>query len=866
MAGNLTRDEAAQRSAVLHVDSYEVELDLTRGPEMFRSATTVSFGCTRPGTATFVELTDAFEAQVDLNGAVLPVAPADLARGRIALPDLASRNVLRVVADIAYSGTGQGLHRFVDPVDERVYLHSQFATADAQRMFACFDQPDLKAVYTFTVTAPTEWEVVSNAPAVGVDDADPDSGPDSDPDDGSPRTAARVWRFAPTRRLSTYLAALVAGPYRVTSGEHRGEVDGREVVVPLRTLCRQSLAEYFDAEAVLDVTRRGLDHFQATFGMAYPFGKYDQAFVPEFNLGAMENPGCVTFTETYVFRSRVTDAEYEHRASTILHEMSHMWFGDLVTMRWWDDLWLNESFATYAASHALVAATDWSDAWSSFADSAKNRAYRQDQLPTTHPIAADIPDIRSMEVNFDAITYYKGASVLKQLVATIGQPSFFAGLRRYFARHAWDVATLADLLAALEEETGRDLSDWSAQWLQTAGPNTLRAQFSTDERGAFTDFAVLQSAPPQHPTLRSHRIAIGLYDDKGGELVRRHRVELEVSGARTPVPELLGQERGDLVLLNDDDLTYAKVRLDEHSLRTLLARIAAITDPLAQTVCWTIAWDLVRDGELAPTRYADLVLGGVATVRSAPVRRTLLTQAVNATRLYLSGPDRTSAATALAQGLLGLLAQAPAGSPEQLAYLRALITAATSTEQLDLLQGLLDGTAAALALAPAAVIDADLRWSLLLRLSVVGRVDAARIDAELQADPTDKGRCQGAACVAALPTAAAKTAAWAAVTTGDQPLGQLRATLSGFGSVEHAELSRPWAQAYFDLLTEVVDRWPSERTQVLAKEGFPNAQVEADLSAMTDRYLSAARPPGWLRRLVLEGRDEVERSRRILAG
>ncbi|GLY16438.1 aminopeptidase N [Kineosporia sp. NBRC 101677] len=846
MAGNLTRDEAAQRSRLLTVHSYDVELDLTTGPETFRSTTLVRFTSSQPGATTFAEIAEATCREADLNGTPVTADP----HGRITLAGLEAENTLRVVADFAYSGTGQGLHRFVDPVDDRVYLHSQFATADAQRVFACFDQPDLKARYTFTVTAPADWEVVSNSPETAVE----------------PVAQGRRWRFAETERLSTYLAAIVAGPYHVVSGEYRGEVDGAEVVIPLRTLCRQSLAPHFDAEAVLDVTRQGFGYFQSAFGMAYPFGKYDQAFVPEFNLGAMENPGCVTFTETYVFRSRVTDAEYENRAATILHEMSHMWFGDLVTMQWWDDLWLNESFATYAAASAMVGATRWSDAWVTFADNAKARAYRQDQLSTTHPIAADIVDIRSMEVNFDAITYHKGASVLKQLVATIGQETFWAALRRYFARHAWGTATLADLLAALTEETGREMNGWAAEWLQTTGPNTLHAEFTLDESGTYSSFAVLQTAPPEHPTLRSHRIAIGLYDEKAGAVVRRHRVELEVSGARTEVLELIGQARADLVLVNDDDLTYAKVRLDDASLALVTAPdgqgVGRIGDPLAQAVCWTIVWDMVRDAQFPPGRYVDLVLENVGTVPNAVVRRTLLNQAVTAAKRYLEPSARAQKLPELAAVTLELARAAGAGSPEQLAYVRAFAASALAPEQLDLVEALLEGTDSETV--PGLVVDTDLRWSLLLRLATTGRATQERIDAELQRDLTDKGRSQAAACSAARPAAEAKSAAWKAITSGTQPLGTLQWALTGLRAAEHGELVHPFTQAYFDVLVNVAAVWPSERTQAFAEDAYPAAaETAAEALALTEQYLAEAQPPSWLRRLVLEGRDELVRVQKI---
>ncbi|GAB6897226.1 aminopeptidase N [Kineosporia succinea] len=859
MAGNLTRDEAAERSRLLTVHTYSVDLDLTAGPDTFRSTTVAQFACAQAGATTFAELTGATVLEAFLND-----TPLEADGGRIPLPGLRGENTFRVVADVAYSHTGQGLHRFVDPVDERVYLHSQFATADAQRMFACFDQPDLKARYAFTVTAPADWEVVSNAPATAVEDVE----------------GGRRWTFAPTDVLSTYLAAIVAGPYHVVQGEYRGDPLGTgEIVVPLRALCRRSLAPHFDAEEILDVTRRGLDFFQAAFGMAYPFGKYDQAFVPEFNLGAMENPGCVTFTETYVFRSRVTDAEHERRASTILHEMSHMWFGDLVTMQWWDDLWLNESFATYAAAISQAGATRWSDAWGTFADSAKARAYRQDQLSTTHPIAADITDIRSMEVNFDAITYQKGASVLKQLVATIGTETFLSALRRYFARHAWGTATLDDLLTALTEETGRDMTGWSAQWLETTGPNTLRAEFTLSD-GLFSSFAVVQTAPDEHPTLRSHRIAIGLYDDREGVLTRRHRVELEVSGERTEVPELVGLARGDLVLVNDDDLTYAKVRLDETSLQTVLTSIGRIGDPLAQAVCWTIVWDLVRDAELSPARYAEVVLGGVASVTNASVRRTLLAQVVTAVKQYLPAPSRSAALERLAAGLLDRAAAAQPGSPEQLGLARAFVASATSAQQLAVLEELVLADAPVTSTGPVAstgpvvadggplaglVVDTDVRWSVLRRLVVTGRAGQEQIDAELRRDPTDKGKVQAAWCRAAIPTAEAKAQAWQSFAAGEQPLNAQAAALEGFFAAEHTELVERWAPAYFEVLSAVADVWPSERTQAFAKFAYPSAHAEADLPALTQQYLTQAEPPAWLRRLVLEGRDEVVRARQILA-
>ena len=552
MTSNLTRDEAATRSALITVASYQVDLDLTGSDTTFSSVSVVRFGCATPGSSTFINLTAPAVREITLNDT--PVSLDAFDGDRITLTGLAANNVLRVAADCAYSRSGEGLHRFTDPADGRVYLYSDLETFDAHRVYACFDQPDMKASYELAVTARADWLVVSNmAPESTI------------PAGSAPDGGALRWHFPPTPVMPTYITAVAAGPYHVVRDEHDG--------IPLGVYCRRSLAEYLDADEILEVTRQGFDFYHHSFGIKYPFGKYDQLFVPEFKEGAMENAGCVTFVEAYIFRSRVTDFAREARAETILHEMAHMWFGNLVTMRWWDDLWLNESFATWAGTLAQAEATRWTSAWTTFAQLYKAWAYRQDQLPSTHPIAADIPDIAAVEVNFDGITYAKGASVLKQLVAYVGRENFLDGVRKYFAAHAWGNATLADLLAALEQTSGRDLAAWSAEWLQTAGVNTLRPSYSLDADGRFTEFTVEQEASATHPVLRSHRIAIGLYDRTPGDearLVRRQRVEIDVAGPRTAVPELVGQPRPNLVLVNDDDLTYAKIRLDEHSLRTLV--------------------------------------------------------------------------------------------------------------------------------------------------------------------------------------------------------------------------------------------------------------------------------------------------------
>ena len=697
MAANLTQDEARARADLITVSSYRVELDLTGGETTFPSVTVVTFRCNAPGAGTFINLTAPEVREITLNG--VPVSVDAFDGDRITLAGLAADNELRVVAECAYSRSGEGLHRFTDPADGGVYMYSDLETFDAHRIYACFDQPDLKATYELTVTAPDGWQVVSNMAAN-------ERGPAGE--------AAARWHFPPTPVMSTYITAVAAGPYHLVRDSYED--------IPLGIYCRQSLAEYLDPEEIFEVTKQGFGFYHAAFGVRYPFGKYDQLFVPEFKEGAMENAGCVTFLESYIFRSRVTDFARESRAETILHEMAHMWFGDLVTMRWWDDLWLNESFATWAGTLAEAEATRWTSAWTTFAQLYKAWAYRQDQLPSTHPIAADIPDIHAVEVNFDGITYAKGASVLKQLVAYVGRDNFLAAVRRYFAAHAWGNATLADLLAALEETSGRDLRQWSREWLETAGVNTLRPDYETDADGRFTSFAVRQEAVPEYPVLRSHRIAIGLYDRGPEGLVRRRRVETDITGALTEIPELAGDQRPDLVLVNDDDLTYAKIRLDDHSLGTLIQAISEFRDPLPAALAWSAAWDMCRDAEMAARDYVRLVLLGVGSVTDISVTQTLLRQAAQAVRRFADPSWEPAGLELMADALHELLIAAAPGSDKQLAYVQALTGVAISDRHLTLLASLLDGTAMFEGLA----VDTDLRWMLLHRLVSRGRAGFAR--------------------------------------------------------------------------------------------------------------------------------------------
>jgi aminopeptidase N len=831
---NLTRDEARDRARVLRVDSYQVELDLTGAEATFASVSTVSFRCTSPGASTFIDLTAPEVLQISLNGTAVGLESFD--GNRIMLDGLAESNELTVVAACAYSRSGEGLHRFTDPVDGAVYIYSDLETFDAHRVYACFDQPDLKATFRFQVTARQGWHVISNTAAETVVQA--------------PGTQLARWVFPPTPILPSYVTAIVAGPYHAVRSEHDG--------IPLGVFCRQSLASYLDPDAIFEVTRQGLDYFHSAFGMRYPFGKYDQVFVPEFKAGAMENAGCVTFVEAYVFRSRVTDAYREARGETILHEMAHMWFGDLVTMRWWDDLWLNESFATWAGTIAEAETTRWGNAWTTFAQAWKAWAYRQDQLPSTHPIAADIPDIAAVEVNFDGITYAKGAAVLKQLVAHVGRERFLTGLRRYFARHAWGNATLGDLLGALEEASGRDLSDWSKKWLETAGVNTLRPEFRTDEEGRFAAFAVLQEAPASHPVLRPHRIAIGLYARGEDGLARRHRVEIDIDGDRTEVPELVGQRQPDLVLVNDDDLTYAKIRLDDRSFRTLIASEATFTESLPASLCWSAAWDMCRDAELPARDYVQLVLSGIDSIEDITVLQTVLRQAVTAVRRFADPAWRAAGLALMADGLRSRLRRSEPGSDRQLACAQAFAWVATSPGDLALLTGLLGGSAVIEGLA----VDTELRWQLLYRLACRGAAGPAEVEAELGRDPTDAGARHAAACRAAFPDPAAKEAAWDLIVGGSLPNATFRATLDGFADPDAEELLEPYAGRYFDVVAGIWRDWSSDMAQYFAQYAYPSWKITPEAIAVTDAYIERTGPPPALRRLLTEGRDDVARALR----
>jgi aminopeptidase N len=830
---NLTRDEAAGRARLILEPEYEVHLDLL-GEDSFGTTSLVRFGCAQPGARTFLDLAGARVRSIELNGSAVSLEAHQGTRVR--LEGLAERNEVRIQAEGKYTKSGKGLNRFRDPVDGHVYVHTDFEPFDAHRAFACFDQPDLKGTFRFSATAPEGWTVFSN------------TRPDGDPvgEDGR-----QIWRFRPTALLPTYLTSLVAGPFQSVRDRHRD--------IDLGVHCRRSLAEHLEPEEWLEVTRQGFDFFEEAFGYRYAFDKYDQVVVPEYAAGAMENAGCVTFNEYYIFRSRVTQTMREMRAETILHEMAHMWFGDLVTMRWWNDLWLNESFATYASVLAQVEATRFPQGWTTFANREKIWALQQDQLPTTHAIVAEIPDVQSVHLNFDGITYAKGASVLRQLVAWVGLDRFLDGMRGYFAGHEFGNTELSDFLSALEQTSGRDLHAWSKEWLETPGVNTLRPEVRVKD-GAFDSFTVRQEAPEDWPSLRPHRLAIGLYHAQGNGLVRRHQVELDVTGERTEVEELAGQPVPDLALLNDGDLTFAKIRFDDRSLATVMERLGDVQDPLARSLCWAACWDMVRDAELPARRYLDLTLRHAEREGEIGVMERALAQASSAIRLYGDPENRDAATDRLARAALQAVMRAAPGSDHQLAWARAFVSAARTEEHLSAIRGLLEGSVTFDGLS----VDTELRWHIVGALAAAGVPDAAElIAAELERDPTDKGQRYAASARAARPRAEAKAEAWKILLEERTlTLAVLYSVMKGFQQPGQDDLLEPFAERYFQALRGVWEDRDLEFALEFGGTMYPSWIVSERTIELTDAHLRGGDVPDPIRRLLLEGKDGIRRALR----
>lgn len=858
---NLTRVEAEERKSIVQYPiHYSVDLDLTQGDTTFVSTSTIQFGA-KAGESTFLDLIADEVTSVTLNGE--SVEPGEVfADSRIALNNLRERNEVVVTAVCRYSTTGEGLHRSVDPSDGNVYLYSQFEVPDARRVYAVFDQPDLKAVFKFSVLAPCSWIVTSNMPVESSEDTGQMTL------DGTlgtkPAEHAKRWTFAPTPTMSSYLTAICAGPYAEWHTTYQNE-DGR--TIPMAQYCRQSLKDDFakDVDYLFDITKKGFAFYAKTWGVPYPYAKYDQIYVPEYNAGAMENIGMVTIRDSYVFSSKVTDALAERRVVTVLHELAHMWFGDYVTMKWWNDLWLNESFAEFTSTLATAEATEWHDAWATFCSGEKSWALNQDQLSTTHPIVAPINDLNDTYVNFDGITYAKGASVLKQLVAYVGRSEFFEGINHYLYRHAYSNATLNDLLTELEGTSGRDLKTWSAQWLEQAGINTIATDLHTAQDGTISELTLHQFAPTDHPVLREHRLAVGFYneDEESGKVVRTDRIELDVDGEATTVTEAAGKPRPQFLLTNDDDLTYTKLRFDDESLAFATANLYRFDDALARAVIWLALWDMTRDGELAASDFIGTTLKLLSTETESTTFRYALACLSTTVWHYTDRTKRAAIAQHTAQALLDLAKQAPAGSDMQFQLISAYLTYGVGGDSAfaDTVRGLLSGSLVLEGLE----LDNNFRWSLVRALSSINAIDEADIQQELERKDTTENREFALAARAARATAEAKAWAWNEA-IHDEVLtnAQLESVAGGFASTPSQELAEPYVKEYFDSAEWIWNHKTFHMAEALLEGLYPRYADPATLVELGDKWLAShADADNALRRLISANVESSHRTKMV---
>ncbi|MFR9791744.1 aminopeptidase N [Streptomyces sp. MB22_4] len=823
----LTRDEAQLRAQLLDVHRYTVELDLTTGDETFDSRTVIRFTARSDGD-TFLEVKPAELRSVTLDGQ--PLDPRSLHEDRLSLKGLtAGEHELRVDASMHYSRTGEGMHRFTDPADGETYLYTQLAMDDVQRVFPAFDQPDLKAVFEVSVKAPEEWTVLAN----GITERGSDG----------------VWRAAPTPPISTYLVAVAAGPWHSVRIEHRG--------LPFGIHCRRSLAPYLDVdtEEIFEVTRACYDRYHEKFEEPYPFDSYDQAFVPEFNAGAMENPGLVTFRDEFVYRSAVTDTERQLRAMVIAHEMAHMWFGDLVTLKWWDDIWLNESFAEYMGYQTTAEATRFTDPWTEFGVTRKAWGYEADQRPTTHPVAPEgVEDAASAMLNFDGISYAKGASALRQLAAWLGEKDFLAGINTHFARHKFANATLADFLDSLASVTDRDVRAWADSWLRTTGVDTLTPVIETAD-GTCTLTVDRKGSRP-------HRIIAGLYDHDvadEGRLVLRERPELDVP---QDAPRPIGK-RPALLLLNDGDLTYAKVRFDTESFEAVRGGLSGLPEPLTRAIVWNSLRDAVRDGELAPAAYLEIARAHLPRETDlAIVQGVLAFASGQIADQYLPAEERPAALGTLTALCRDLLRRTEDGDHPglRLIAVRHLISVAAHPDTIA--AWLADGTVPG-----GPELDPDLRWRILARLAVLGATDEAAIAAELARDPSATGQEGAARCRAALPDPEAKRAAWEAMFTGDDLSNYLfTATAHGFWQPEQADLVREYVPRFYEDVVPLAARRGPAIAAAAGRWCFPAHAVDTEHVRLGEACLDREDLIPSLRRALADRLDDLGRALRARGG
>lgn len=833
---NIKQAEAIERSALVKVKSYRIDLDLTTGAENFRVITTISFAGLKPGASTYIDCVGSKVISASLNGVDFD---PNFDGETIYIPEIAAENVLVIEHDGVYSNTGEGLHRFVDPVDNEVYLYTQFETGDARRMYACFDQPDQKATFTISTITPKHWEVISN---YGIEST---KGLDGD---------RKFIQFAQSQLISTYVTAIVAGPYTSVHDEYKGEK-----TIPLGIYARKSFFQYVDAENIFEVTKQGFAYFEKTFGLAYPFGKYDQIAVAEYNWGAMENVGCVTFHEdVLIFRSKVTERNYVSRATTIHHEMAHMWFGDLVTMKWWDDLWLNESFAEWASYQSVSESTKYKQAWTEFNSLRKNWAYRVDQLTTTHPIATEMVDLDAVRTNFDGISYAKGASVLQQLVAHVGRDNFIKGLRLYFAKHAFGNTTLKDLIDQLEAASGRDLTPWVSTWLRTAGVNTLRPviEVSGDTYASISIQQEVPTMPVGSTELRSHRLHVGLFDIVGDKLTRRTSVELDVEGALTEVKALASAKVADLVLINDKDQTYAKLRFDHRSIATMKSHLGSLDDSLARGLIWASLWDSCRDGELSATDYVTIALNALKSESDISIVSATLMQIDTAIWAYANPTKRDALRAHVGQSVEALLDASAAGSDHQMAFARAFANFAFTPAHYDRIKAILDGSINGL------VIDAEIRWYIFICGVKRGLFGPADIQAESKKDETAHGKQYTARANASMPSKDAKLKAFNSITTDNLSNTIHSYTCLGFNENIHHDVLADFVDPYFDSMLKVWETKGYEIAETTATLLFPTWVITPETLAKTEHWLNVTGKDAAhsLRRAITEGRDAMARA------
>ncbi len=838
---NISQNEASHRAQLISNVSYQVKLQLDPKLDTFDCESVIRFN-SADETASWIDLIAPKVNSITLNGESLSVSEV-FNGARISLPKLASNNELIVKAECAFMNTGEGLHKHTDPQDGEVYLYTQFEVADSRRFMPVFEQPDIKATMQLNVVAPKHWKLISNSPTPEAINHD---------------SEFNLWEFKETKKISSYLFALCAGPYEKFEDEYQGEFG----TYPFGIYLRSSLKEHLDAEEIFEITKQGFRWFESKFKIGYPFEKYDQVFVPEFNAGAMENAGCVTFRDEYVFRSRTTKTAYESRANTILHELAHMWFGDLVTMRWWNDLWLNESFAEWAAHWASTGATKYQEAWTLFHVQRKAWAYRQDQLPSTHPIAASMPDLDSVYENFDGITYAKGASALKQLVSWVSEDKFLIGLQSYFQKHKWQNTQLTDLLTELSTSSGRELNEWSHVWLETAGATLLRPNIETDSNNIITQAEILQlppSSPPGlPPVLRPHRLLIGLYELADNKLNCLEKIELDVVGASIEVKDLIGKKRPDLILINDDDLTYAKIRLDEVSIKTATNHLSKIESSLSRALIWGAMWDMLRDAEVTTKDFLKLVINGIKEESDIGVIQQLLLQLRTAIDMYADRSARSSYLETLAENLKSAWEQSAPGSDKQLAFVRAWSHVAQTKNDLNLIENILDKSFKIEGLQ----VDPDLRWTLLRRLVVMGIADDLKIEAELANDPTAMGKEQAAGAKAALPTKQAKENTWNELINNQKLTNsEIHSMLAGFHHVDHLTVLKDFVDLYFNSVSDLWNARTHEIGQSLVTGLFPVTVVEQTVIDKADQFLkNNSDLPTGAKRIIVEQRDSLARA------